>query len=355
MSCPFVYVNGTLNLVLGNKMVQVSPDHPSYGLIKKSLATATEAELLKMVDVEKSMQDFVEKESKGKAVVSNGNVYFNGKVVHNTISNRILDFMREGLPFAHLLRFMENVALNPSFNSQNELFDFLENKGLPITEDGCFLAYKAIRQDWLDKYSGTISNAIGTVVEVSRGSVDDNRGNECSKGLHCGALDYVYSYGGGDDRIVIVKVNPADAVSVPKDHAFQKLRTCRYEVVSEFVGELKSPLYTAKASEVKDSLSDIVDDWSWCDDYEDEKDTDDGCDCPSCKREDYEDDDDRDDWDDEDDDWDCDEDEDEWDDEHKKKLERSVRESIQKNIDKLGVKPSGQRFYNQRDSKGRFA
>ena len=199
----------------------------------------------------------------------------------------------------------------------------------------------------MDKYTGTISNAIGTIVEVSRGSVDDNRSNECSKGLHCGALDYVYSYGNGDDRIVIVKVNPADAVSVPKDHTYQKLRTCRYEVVSEFVGELKSPLYTAKASEVKDSLSDVVDDWSWCDDYKDEK-VDDGCDCPMCKREDYDDDDD---WDDEDED----EDEDDWNFTDNKKSERTVRESIQRNIDKLGVKPSGQRFYNQRDSKGRFA
>jgi hypothetical protein len=236
-----------------------------------------------MVDVQTSMQTFVEKESKGRAAVSNGQVYFDGKPVHNTLSDRILQFMREGLPFKHLLAFMENISLNPSYNSQQELFDFLQNKSLPITEDGHFLAYKAVRNDWMDKYTGTISNKIGNVIEVTRASVDDNRAHECSKGLHCGALDYVYQYGSGDDRIIIVKVNPRDAVSVPKDYSYQKLRTCRYEVVGEFNGELKKSLYTAKAEEVESPVDDENYDWSWCDDYdEDDYDDDDCCDCDDC-------------------------------------------------------------------------
>jgi hypothetical protein len=41
-------------------------------------------------------------------------------------------------------------------------------------------------------------------------------------------------YHRSDDVVVIVKVNPRDAVSVPIDHSAQKLRVCRYEVVGVY-------------------------------------------------------------------------------------------------------------------------
>jgi hypothetical protein len=37
---------------------------------------------------------------------------------------------------------------------------------------------------------------------------------------------------------VIVKINPADVVSVPSDCEYQKLRTARYEVVTNYNGPL---------------------------------------------------------------------------------------------------------------------
>jgi len=364
MSVPFVYVNGTLNLILKGKSYQITPDHPSYGLVKKSLATSSEDELLQMCDVQKSMSNFVEKESKGRAVVSGGQVYFDGKPVHNTLSDRVLQFMKEGLPFSHLLKFMENVSENPSYQSQQELFDFLQNKSLPITEDGQFLAYKAVLNNWMDKYSGTISNKIGNVVEVKRGAVDDNRCNECSKGLHCGALDYVYGYGGGTDRIIIVKVNPRDAVSVPKDASFQKLRTCRYEVVGEFSGELKSPLYTAKAEEVTSPTSDSSYDWAWADrnyddldkeyDHEEDDYDEDGYDQDGYDEDGY-------DWDgydrdgyDEDgfDELGYDRDGNDMEDDDEDDYTGGVKVN-DKSVN-LGRKPSGQFYHNKRDSYGRF-
>ena len=331
MSVPFVYVNGTLNLVLAGKSYQVTGEHPSYGTIKAKLATATEAEMLKLIDVQTAVSSFVSASGNSKATVVNGIVYFNGKPVHNTLSERVLDFMREGLPFEHLLRFMENCDLNPSNRAKEELFDFLQNKLLPITSDGCFLAYKAVKGDFFDKYSGTICNKVGSVVEVPRNAVDDERANECSYGLHAGALEYAGNYGGAGDKMLIVKINPRDAVSVPKDCSYQKLRTCKYEVISEFVNEMKKPLYTARAEEVDSPISDESYDWGWADE-------DCGCcDDPNCEC--HDDDWDDDDWDDEDDydeDESCDRDEDVVDDES------------------YGYKPDGKRYHNVRDCHGRF-
>jgi hypothetical protein len=161
-------------------------------------------------------------------------------------TDRILDMKKEGFNFDSMLNFMCNLNDNPSDKSILELFDFMQNKNLPITQDGHFLAYKAVSSDFKDIYSGSIDNNVGEVVEIDRSKVDDNRNRHCGAGLHVGAIDYVTSYGGinldnhddndsdGGNQIVICKVNPADVVSVPSDARFQKLRACRYEVVAIF-------------------------------------------------------------------------------------------------------------------------
>ena len=42
------------------------------------------------------------------------------------------------------------------------------------------------------------------------------------------------------DRVVIVKVNPKDVVSVPTDCECQKVRTCEYQVIADYEGPLQS-------------------------------------------------------------------------------------------------------------------
>jgi hypothetical protein len=224
------------------------------------------------VDVEKAVATF----SDGLVEIKNGQVTYEGEVVHGSISKRILEFMSKGLPFQPLVNFLNNLMENPSMQSQTELYDFLEHQYLPITEDGHFLAYKAVRSDYMDKYAGKFRNKVGDVCEMRRAKVDDNRGVGCSQGLHAGALNYVAGYGSVDsgDKIVIVKINPKDVVSVPNDCNCEKLRTCRYEVVGEYQGELLKPLYKAEFSEDDyeddyETIHDEYDDNYW-DQFEDE-------------------------------------------------------------------------------------
>jgi len=244
MSVPFMWVDGNLTVILKNKAHQVIPDHTNYKLILEALPTATEDELLELVDIEKAVASF----SDGQVSIVNGKVMFEGEEVHGSISKRIIEFMSKGLPFQPLVKFLENLMENPSMQSQQELYDFLEHENLPITEDGCFLAYKAVNSDFKDKWKGTFDNKVGQVCEMRRAKVDDNRGRGCSAGLHAGALNYVANYGSVDagDNIVIVKINPEDVVSVPSDCNCEKLRTCKYEVVGLYQGELPKPLYKAE-------------------------------------------------------------------------------------------------------------
>ena len=273
MSVPFMWVDGNLTLVLNNRTYQVLPDHINYKMILEALPTATAEELLDIVDVEKAVASF----SDGLVEIKNGKVMYEGEEVHGSISKRILEFMSKGLPFEPLVTFLNNLMENPSMQSQKELYDFLEHEHLPITEDGHFLAYKAVRSDFKDKYRGVFDNSVGKVCQMQRAKVDDDRARGCSDGLHAGALNYVATYGSVEngDKIVIVKINPRDVVSVPSDCNCEKLRTCRYEVVGEYQGELIKPLYSANFEEDDYAGYDDEEDYDVSDNYWDQFDNDD--------------------------------------------------------------------------------
>jgi len=139
--------------------------------------------------------------------------------------------LNQDFPIEPMVKFMENLMENPSRTSVEELYGFLEVGGLPITSDGCFLAYKKVRADYTDCHTGKISNAVGEKPEMERNEVDDNRNKTCSEGLHFCSKGYLSHFGG--ERTMIVKINPRDVVSIPSDYNDTKGRACTYEVVDE--------------------------------------------------------------------------------------------------------------------------
>jgi hypothetical protein len=68
---------------------------------------------------------------------------------------------------------------------------------------------------------------------MERNAVDDDQNRTCSSGLHFCSKDYLDHFGGSDSRTVILKINPADVVSIPADYNATKGRACRYEVIGE--------------------------------------------------------------------------------------------------------------------------
>lgn len=279
MSVPFMIVDGNLTVVLKSKSYQVLKDHFNYKAIVEALHTADEDTMLNLIDVQSAVASF----SDGSVEVKNGVVFYDGEEVHSTITKRLLEFMKNGLPFQPLVNFLKNLMMNPSMQSQRELYDFLEHENLPITEDGHFLAYKAVRVyrgesivdktgltvndgDFVDKYTGkSFRNNVGDFPSMGRSRVDDNRSVGCSAGLHVGSIKYVEGYASGD-KIVIVKINPQGVVSVPSDENCQKVRVCFYEVVAEYQGVLNRPLYSEEFSYDEDE----DEEYSCCEDDPDQ-------------------------------------------------------------------------------------
>ena len=210
----------------------------------------------------------------GELEVKNGVVYWNGVEMHGLVAMRILDFVKDGFDLTPMVNFVRNLMANPSNRSREELYPFLEKHGTPLTEEGEVLAYKVVQSNWYSKTAGSLKllqgktddsghiyNGVGETIECDRGSVDDRANNTCSHGLHVGSL--AYSGPGGSfynpgDRVVIVRFNPKDAVSVPSDHNATKLRVCKYTVVAEYK-ELNKPVYQSNLDEVDELDDDCLD------------------------------------------------------------------------------------------------
>jgi hypothetical protein len=192
--------------------------------------------------------------------VKDGNLYVFDEPVHSTLATRVLSFLEAGLDCVHLFKFILKLNLNPSKRAVDELYTFLEHRALPITDNGNFLAYKAVREDYTDKYTGKFLNTIDAVLEMPRNKVDDDKNVGCSYGFHAGTVEYAKDFMGREGHLMIVEINPADVVSIPTDCQFQKLRTSKYKVVGEYEIDLTDPLYASRFETDQDDDVDLWDD-----------------------------------------------------------------------------------------------
>lgn len=239
-----IVTDSTITAVIDNKPYVIGNTHPSFYEIKAKLLDKDFDGLEELFDVKEGYKSY----SNGLIEIEGSNLLYNGLIIHNVLAQRVVDMIQNGDVVEPMIEFLKNVMKNPSEGSADQLYTFLEHKDLPFTEDGCFLAYKAINANYTDKWTGGISNKIGETVTMERDEVTANPEVGCSSGLHCGSIEYVRSYGhfpyGEEDdvndegqkigdRLITVKVNPADVVSVPTDCSCQKLRTFKYVVHEE--------------------------------------------------------------------------------------------------------------------------
>ena len=226
----------SVTVILKGNSYNISEAHPKYAKVMEALQTEgmTESKLLKIISTKNAINIYGKGHFK---IVDNHLEDSKGNILHGSLVERILKLHAEGQPVKFLCRFLENLYKNPARHAIDELYLFLERNDLPITDDGCFVAYKGVDDDYLDLYSHKYKNTVGAVLEMPRQDVDDNRENTCSVGFHVGRFEYANDYAGARGHLMICKVNPADVVSVPPDYDCSKLRTCRYEVIGEVTDE----------------------------------------------------------------------------------------------------------------------
>jgi hypothetical protein len=285
---PPVIINTESIVVIyeGRPYTVKSSDTYRFGKAREAYLNGDWEALYRSLDINLAIKDFTE----GDISVVDGEVFYRGnEKLHGVVVDRLLELLDSGLSNSKpLIRFITNLLANPSKSSVDELYDFLSYKSLPIDNDGFVIGYKGVCGDYWSRSGNTettvligevnergqILNTVGSTIEVARRSVDDDRRNDCSNGLHVGSYDYARDFAnGGCGRLLMVRFDPRDAVSVPESDQCQKLRVCRYEVLSEVDGgEINEPYVDTNPYTVSDSGSE--DEECGCGSYCDEDDLD---------------------------------------------------------------------------------
>ena len=246
MSLPNIsHDNGSWTVVVDNQNYIVEPSHPEYIGLRLCIKNGDGAEFLRLMQTGHTIENW----SEGDFEFVDGFLFYDGEPVRKVITQRIMQMKKEGWDHQPMLKFLSNLYENVSHRAVNEFYDWIQHKGLAITPEGYILGYKGVsvydgvdqddlngnaltQGDLVDKYTGcSHRNNVGDTVTMKRRRVDDNCNNGCGSGLHAGTYEYACDWAGHGGKVVLVKIDPRNVVSIPTDCDFQKLRCSEYEVV----------------------------------------------------------------------------------------------------------------------------
>lgn len=228
-----------ITLFIETRHHAIAPTHPSYNAILRRLDAGQYEGIEDLLDAQKAVASVVTDLGDGFSV-EGALIVLNGSPFSEAVSEKVLRMKASEVNVEPIKKFLAKVRENPSATAQRELLLFCEANGFAIHTDGDIIAFKGVRENFLDIYSGTISNNIGAIIAMPRWQVDDDRTKTCSRGLHFAALEYATTWSHAIGHVMVMKVNPRDVVSIPNDYANQKGRCCRYEVIAELEG--RAPL-----------------------------------------------------------------------------------------------------------------
>lgn len=248
----------------GTQSYAVARTHPNYLRIAEALREKDVPRALLLLDDTAAVAAFTPTDP-AFTVTPDGLLALDGEPFTKDVSAKVVSMVRAGASPEPLQRCLRKLRRNQRASAQRELLLFLAASGFPIHEDGDIIGYKKVRADYFDIHSGTVCyrpaalmepdelaryttpvTGLGkegnvtievvdglTTVSMPIHAVDDDRQQTCSYGLHVAAHDYAKNFGSG--RLVVVKINPEDVVSVPYDYGNQKMRVARLQVVAEIV------------------------------------------------------------------------------------------------------------------------
>lgn len=223
---------GSLVVTTDSRVFTLTDDHTDFANILEMLKTGRNDEAEVALDRATAIRAAV---TETKFSIVGNVVSYNGRDLPTVMADYIIRMKNEGFDLGPLEKFTDNLFQNPSFRALNEAFRFIQANQMPITEDGCFIGYRAVTPEYTDIRTQKFDNSIGAIVKEDRNLVDENPDRTCSNGLHVCSLEYINSggYGRSDSPWIIVKVNPRDVVAVPRDYNNTKLRCCEFEVIGE--------------------------------------------------------------------------------------------------------------------------
>lgn len=248
MTEPLKYTMTTESIMVihGGKPYTVKESSPNFNSLRSAIQNKEWDKVPSLLTVKGSISQWSSDRFK---IGDNDTVTYDGQAVPFEFGRRIIAMATAGEDPTPLYRFYARLQKNPSKRSVDQLWPFLSKLGIPLTKDGCFLAYKGVAENFMDKHTGTICNKPGSTIKLPRNSISDDPREACHFGLHVGAKRYASGFG---ETVVICAVDPENVVCVPYDHSNEKMRVCEYKVIGVEGCELPSTVYDDDSLEESD-------------------------------------------------------------------------------------------------------
>jgi hypothetical protein len=229
--------NQSVTIITNNTIATCSlEDHACAEEVLIALRRGDETTAIALINKDRDIKDWVNDEQtlrvEGRTIMHRDDEFDKWRPLHNALVDRIISMREQGFDPGPMVTFLANINLNPSEEAKKDLYGFLETNSLPVTIDGHFLAYKKVRSDFKDGWSGTFDNSPGKTIKMDRAKVVADRNKTCAAGLHVCSGGYLGNSIGGN-TIMLIKVHPMNVVSVPTDYKNSKMRTCEYTVVKQ--------------------------------------------------------------------------------------------------------------------------
>lgn len=296
----YIITSEGVSMFIDGKPLSAEKSHPKYNDILTAVRSADWDGIPALVNIAIAIEEFAV-DSGVEVDAEAGIIRYRGEIMQGYLVERIISMMHDGFDINPMVRYLENLLANPTKRAIDELHKFNEYGKMPITDDGCFIAYKLIR-GWYDTHTGEVLNKPSaqfddedhklvpyttnrgvtvavennlTTVSMHRSKVDDDATRTCSQGLHFCSQEYLKSFSG--DRIVVLKINPADVVSIPVDYNNTKGRCWKYQIIDvlsdeEFREAMGRNIFTQSVYVAAPNESEIEDDDEWVE-IEDDADT----------------------------------------------------------------------------------
>ena len=217
-------------------------DDPRYDDVCEAIQTQNEAWLDTLLSIKQRANTLTRDLALEGIEEVDGEYTYKG----NPIAMDLTDYLHAALDsneYMPIVRFIQRLFKNPSHDTRQRLFAFMEKNKMPLASNGCFLAFKGVAESYYDKHTGTVYNGPGvTVPRMSWDEVDTNPANTCSRGYHACSKDYLSVWVSSGDRVVSVSIDPADVAAIPDDYDGAKLRCRQYTVIADITEQYLAEL-----------------------------------------------------------------------------------------------------------------
>lgn len=244
----------SLTAFIGGESFVATPEHPNWESILRAFekeGISDPAKAKGLFNLGRAIASEFKRFSE-RVTFAKGQLFFDGDVIDDGLAQTIVRYHASGEDYMPLVNFLEKIATNPLEHSRQQLFSWLRSKHIGLCPDGDFIAYKSVESNFCSVHSGEafvngvlvkgkIPNKPDTIIEMPRSKVAHAPDVACSTGLH--AANWSFARGFASGPMLVLKINPRDVVSVPRDHGADKIRVCRYKVLRQVQAEDNSVLF----------------------------------------------------------------------------------------------------------------